>query len=285
MTVAIAAACRDKGDPFQPRIVIGFDSKISTSLHSSETAFKIEDLAPSPFAAMFAGNISGGRELIDIYRTYLAEHYPRDNTPSLSDIQEQLRQPLWLRKRRMTDAFVQRRLGMSYEEFCGHKEWVDTSLWISMFNEINSITLDAVLLLVGFRKDHLHPCMLFTTAWDDVGSHLNFACIGDGAAAAEFSLHARAQYEHMDVIRTLYHVYEAKRASETAPTVGKAFVLGVAVPSALEHYEINFVSKAMKDQLKSWYGELGPKKVTELEVPDGLDMFEPLNRDVFREPS
>jgi len=111
MSVAIAAACRE-GDA--PRIVIAFDKKVSTDLWSSETEFKIELLEPSNYYVMFAGNISQARELIGIYGSQLA---PRLESIPANDLQEELRGPLWIRKRRMIESIVQRRLGIPYAEF------------------------------------------------------------------------------------------------------------------------------------------------------------------------
>ena len=265
MTVAIAASCTIDNEP---AVVLCFDRKVSTEKWSSETEFKIEGLAGG-FVAIFAGNISQARELIATYR----DHF-RSNLIDMmhkEGIQDDLRAPLGKRKRMMVEALVQRRLGLTYEEFLDRGEQIDASLRASIFNAIDELSIEVELIIVGFRyktEDEqgkpIHPFPLFRIAWGDVETHRNFTCIGAGTSAAEHMLHRREQSINRSPIETIYNVYEAKKFSELAPSVGQQTILVICNPAGL----LRGITTEGLAWLDRHYQENSPRPVS-IQLPEG----------------
>jgi hypothetical protein len=269
MSLCVAAVCRSKSEP---RIVLAFDLKISNDVFSSETEFKLEDVAPHlKIAALFAGITSEARELISIYRTHLLE----STELNVAEAAEQFRVPLRIRKKRMIESFVQARLGTTYEEFLDRREQIDSSLRTAMLNRINDMTINVELLIVGYLPDVIlgyppaNP-VIFKVIWDDVEQHEHFACIGAGAPTAEQALHRREQSNSLELGNTLYNVYEAKKLGELAPSVGSFTHMVVVEPPTKirsSHY-FNSVSSEGKKFLEDYYKRYGPKPVPRINLPD-----------------
>lgn len=255
MTLCIAAACSNHR---QDAIVLCIDSLVTTGTASSETEYKLVDLGP--YAAMFSGNIPEARELLSCYADYLARH-PLQN-PSLDERLEQLREPLLIQKREMIDATVRRRTGMSYQKFLDRDTHFDPGIRAKICADIENLSIDVDLIIVGGGVERL---WIFRERMERIEAEINFACIGDGAEAAEQSLHRREQQESLSLNETLYHVYEAKRMGELAPTVGKKTDLSVFERSKSSDgplpWSLYPVTPEILDYLEDCYKKYGPQPI------------------------
>ena len=273
MTLCIAAACLE-GD--EPRIVLCSDEMVSTGVASSQTESKREEL-PS-FVAMFAGTIPEARELLSAYRNHLAENVS-GGALSVQEWLERLREPLRLHKRRQIDHLVRRRLGLTYAEFLERGDQIDSGLRSGIFGHIDSLTIEVDLLFAGFAsggKFH-ERSRIFRARMEEVEIHKNFACIGIGAEAAEQALHRREQVGVLPLDWTLYHVYEAKRMGELAPTVGRRTSMAVVEPGGDEEgaspYRVRAVTIEGLEFLDGHYQRYGPQRVGDVTIPSDLRMF------------
>lgn len=251
MSLCIAAACRE-GD--ESRIVLCFDLQVSTSSYSSEGEIKFEeiDCPLGRLEALFAGpSVAAARELIALYRSHLAasENVKREN------IEELLRVPLRLYKRRMVESLVQRRIALTYDQFLERKEQLEIGLQAKISGAIDDLTVESELILAGFPPSGLPvPRLIAKVAWEDVELQGHFACIGAGASTAERALHWRRQSERRGLAETIYNVYEAKRLGELSPLVGKWTALAVMKPDRQEVISVKGLA-----WLELLFRQLGPQ--------------------------
>jgi hypothetical protein len=101
-----------------------------------------------------------------------------------------------------------------------------------IYDEIYPPDNGVELIAAGFFADDYQQlgARLFTITGDDVRVEDHFACIGAGAEAAVQSLHRREHEKFYDLETTLYHAYEAKRAAELSPNVGRYTYMVVLEP-------------------------------------------------------
>jgi hypothetical protein len=226
MTICVAAIGQE-GD--EPRIVLVSDSKVSTETWSSETGFKLEELWLGRLIALYSGDPSAANELAAIYRS----HFATVNLEG-SSLQEELRAPLQVYKNRIANAITGKRLGLKLDDFLARKDQIPEDVLIRIYNEILSEDRGVDLIAAGFFADDNQEvrARLFTIIRDDVGVERHFACIGSGAEAAIQALHRREQVRQYDLATTLYHAYEAKKAAELSPKVGRDTQVFVLEPGA-----------------------------------------------------
>jgi hypothetical protein len=171
----------------------------------------------------------------------------------------------------MIESYTQAKIGLTYEEFLSRKEQIDSNLRATIFSRINDLNINAELLIFGFVPNATSKnatSLIFKVAWDDVGQHQHFASIGAGAPAAEQVLHRRQQHDFADLPQTLYNVYEAKKLSELAPSVGPMTNMAVIEPSsggATEH--IRGVSTTTLTLLESHFQQYGPRFAPQIVLP------------------
>jgi hypothetical protein len=235
MTICIAAACGSTS------IVLGFDSMISADIWKSETETKLVDLLGGKLYALWSGDVAEAQELIAIYRSHLSQLGEINGMT----LQEQLRIPLRLFKRRKAEHILGMRLGMTWVEFlaAGEKlEKMTSALVKSIWQEINDSTINADLVVFGFLPDdltlgtsfRLYDPYIFRVRLGDVEIMNHFACVGVGTDAAELSLHRRKQERSKSLLETIYHVYEAKKSAELAPEVGAKTTIAVVMPPSAD---------------------------------------------------
>jgi hypothetical protein len=283
MTVGIAAICHEEGEP---RIALCGDSLVSTDITSAETAYKLDILAPSPMAALWAGTIPEVMEVLGLYR-YAS--LPPLHTITAPDLQEQLRVPIRTRKARKIEHLVQCRIALSYADFLERKESIRDPTWDRLAEEIERLYIDAQLLLVGFGLGgQVHPfwrssktCpFVYKVDQEDVSPYGDFACIGAGSLAAAQALSRRGQAPTTTLTQTLYNISEAKKFSEQAPSVGKDLTtLAVMSPPRSDGKppSLQGITPAGQKFLRSSYGRYGPKVIKDWKIPPGLEMLSPLN--------
>lgn len=270
MTLCIAATCRNHQ---RDAIVLCSDSLVTTGTASSETEYKVVDLGP--YAAMFSGDVSEARELLSFYADYLARHPLQ--SPSLDERIDQLKEPLRIKKEKMRDDTVRRRVGLSYREFLDKNNRIAPGIRSKISADIDTLSIDVDLIIVGVELDAKgrERSWIFRERMEWVEVYKNFACIGDGAEAAEQSLHRRQQEESLSLNETLYHVYEAKRMGELARTVGRETMLSVFERSRSNDigwsWSLYPVTPDGLDYLEDCYKRYGPQPIPDdgISVPGG----------------
>jgi len=264
MTLCIAAACQEF---FKDRIVIGFDRKISSDIWSSETEFKMEELIPRQLLALFAGTVSEARELLLIYRHEVS------SLPARAEMLEKLREPLRIHKRRKVESLVARRLGLTYDQFLDRGDQIEETMRSQIFTAIDGLSIDVDLLIAGFYIDktlnNALRSQIFQVQQEDVEVHHNFACIGAGAASAEFTLHRREQDAALELDATVYNVYEAMKLAQIAPSVGKDIHIVTLEPveEGGGEYTLQLLTREGTNVLSEYYERFGPKIAKDVDIP------------------
>jgi 20S proteasome alpha/beta subunit len=227
VTVCIAAVCDDG-----KKIVVAADRMFTASavgLEFETEEQKIESLGQS-CVMMFSGNSAYGTEVLNETRTRLGGN----QSPAIADVVPHAE---WayktVRARKAESQIVAASLGQDFAAFVQRggtlPQYLQTQATmfqqiVTLVNQFN-IGLDAIVAGVdttGARIAQItHPGLV---AWMD---KLGYSAIGSGAVQALTCLYLGAQTRHRNIFETLYGVYEAKRASERAPGVGKETNLAI----------------------------------------------------------
>jgi hypothetical protein len=253
----------------QHHVVVATDAKVSSREWSSETEHKTESLSPGKIFTLFSGMVPEALELGMIYRKHFQGRDFDD------DIVENLRAPLAVRKKRIIESIVRRRLGMTHQEFLDNSSKIDAGFRARIFDDIDNTNIDVDLIIIGFRhhgNGRPNTAGLFRMILNDVQIERHFVCIGDGMSAAEQSLHRREQSESTGLTTTLYNVYEAKKLGENAPTVGGKTFLTVITPTSDEklRFGVKVVNSKGLRALNKYYKEFGLRPVSGVELADDL---------------
>lgn len=190
---------------------------------------KIESLGQS-CVMMFSGNSAYGTEVLNETRLRLGGN----QSPAIADVVPHAESAYKVvRARKAESQIVGASLGQDYAAFLQRGGTLPQYLQpqatmfqqiVTLVNQFN-IGLDAIVAGVdatGARIAQItHPGLV---AWMD---KLGYSAIGSGAVQALTCLYLGAQTRHRNLFETLYSVYEAKRAAERAPGVGKETNLAV----------------------------------------------------------
>jgi hypothetical protein len=252
--------------------VLCFDGRIANEYVTSEGTFKFERISQQ-FVAMFAGPVSAARELLEIYRNHL-----RGRVLDSGNALEELQIPVEQMKLRAADRFIGKRFGMGYHKFVSRKKYWPQEQFKRCTEAIEGHRTKLELILVGFINGF--PALYFLSD-DEVAVCHDMALIGVGAFAAETVLRTREQSENSTMGRTLYNVFEAKRAAEISSFVGRdtSMLILRSMDSDPNKYTGTVVMPDGFKFLQGLYGEYGPKELPAyiefperglLEVPDEL---------------
>jgi 20S proteasome alpha/beta subunit len=276
MTLCIAATCindiTDKSG--QPTIVLGADTMVTAGAYSSETGYKRVEIGP--YVALFSGTISEAHELLSAYSEYFAVTPLQDPLSSVERL-KQLRQPLEDHKWRKLDHLMRMRLGMGYTEFLERGDQIDSQVRMPLLADIWALSVEVELLVAGITPgpNVFDRSFIFRLTDQKFEVHKNFACIGEGASAAEQSLHRRKQSELTLLSETLYNVYEAKKMGELARSVGEQTMLAIVEPDddGKVPWKVRGVTAEAKEYLDGCFANYGPKLVSQGAISFRGDIF------------
>jgi hypothetical protein len=220
MSVCIAAASILNNDHL---LIFCMDMMASTDFSSAETTWKWSPLVGN-FYALIAGTISTAREITSLCR---AELVGAEND-NINGILNRLRRAIGGYKLRFAEAYVQGRLGISYDEFRRKgRNALPDELFRELSYEIKNHFSNAELIVAGFLET---KPIVFKISADSVWFCEDFAVIGSGTQIAEAALFNREQTFTRGKNQSLYCVYEAKKLAEKAPGVGKKTNLYIVHP-------------------------------------------------------
>lgn len=115
MTLCIGALSRMNA-PISECIVACFDTKVAADEFGSESEYKFHVLS-NDFVALVAGRTGRAKELCTIYQSHL-----KNGGLTEANILDRLREPLAVIKARQAEAYAQRKMAVSYQDFCDHGE-------------------------------------------------------------------------------------------------------------------------------------------------------------------
>jgi len=205
-------------------LILCTDMMGSTDSSSAETTYKIH-MHSGNFCGLIAGQVASARELVSACLVEL------DAPPAISKFSEVLtrvRAGIANYKNAFADSHVQSRFGISYLEFRkSGRSAFPADVFREVSWEIKNHYSQAELAIAGFIDK---APMIVKVAGDTAWECDDFAVIGSGTAIGESSLFHREHNHHYGLDQSIYHVYEAKRLAEKAPSVGKKTMLFVVGP-------------------------------------------------------
>lgn len=208
-TVCIAAVCVDKTRVFA---VLCSDTRVEwQGITSTDLGYKRVSVAPG-VSIMFAGSITGAREMIERYRKYLSK-----NTLLFDDPCDGLHVPLRAQQRADAERYLSATLGMKYSEFIR----LDAGSQKQHMSDMLAWKQYAQLLVVWSGKKSGRSFVRLFVVTDKVDELPSHAHIGVGANASLAALHLRNYRANCGLAEAVYSVYEAKRVAELVPGVGQ----------------------------------------------------------------
>lgn len=254
MTICIAAACTDMVEGKRVQyLVLCSDSRLSSALGSADAYSKHRSLTLSgKWVALTAGEEPS---IVSLYKTYIPLF--RDETNLQFDtLDRTMKQGAANRKSELCDELIQRKFGMSYSDFLAiGRDQFPPDLYYGTMKEVENLDLGAEFILAGFMGDYTEIYVCEQSA--KVYAIEHFACVGEGSYLATSVLLRRSQNLGMELRRTLYDVYEAKRAAEHIGSVSKFTQMRIMTADG----KCEWASPHLLKQLSDWYDTYGPKDV------------------------
>ena len=225
MTVCIGAICEGGKS-----VVVAADRMMTfgapMNLQAEGAVRKILPLSDNT-VLLFSGSVPDGESLA--HGTRGATKEGAIGARQVADVAARVYQDL--KRRRVEDSILRPLLGVEFPQF---QQLVSQSASSQVLGQIlgmisqHNLGLDAIIAGADDESGHLgivtHPGTALMM--DTVG----FCSIGSGGMHASVRLSLGRQSKELSVPETIFNVYEAKRASEVAPGVGK--VTDIAVLSS-----------------------------------------------------
>ncbi len=248
-TVCIAAVCVHGTRRFFA--VLCSDNRIEIEgLTSGKIGHKAIGIAAG-MSAMFSGHMSKTKELIDRYIAFFRNPETKRTPENILDL---LKVPLENQNRADVAGYLSATYGMEYAE------------WLQLDEDAQKNFISGLpgwrtycQLIIIWQGPEFVRLFLVTDRVEEMAS---FATIGIGNNAATAALFARDYTPYHDLREAIYYVYEAKRASESVPGVGKETHLSILEFSGEVRggwniqYQLN--SREL-DRLSAQYARFGPR--------------------------
>lgn len=262
MTICIAAICDDG-----QRIVVAadrmFTSPAPMNMEFETEEKKIEGMAPN-CVALLSGNSGYGTEvLLDV-----AHKVGGNQSPSISDVARWATEAyIAIRARKAEETHVVSSLGSDFSAFRSKGGTLpgylqpQPAIYQQLVMFMNQFNMGLEILVSGIDSTGAHLAVVVHP-----GSHvwldkLGYGAIGSGLMHALGRLHLAGQTRHRSLAETLFSVYDAKKAAEVAPGVGKETDVHV-IDKDKGHREF---TKAELDALENIRIETGKKLAPNLD--------------------
>jgi hypothetical protein len=222
MTVCIAAICEDG-----QRIAVAadrmFTSPAPLNMEFESEEKKIEGLAPNCLA-LLSGNSGYGTEVL----SDVIKRVGGNQGPSLSDVAQWITEAYAaIRARKAEEIITTPTLGADFITFRSKGVSLpgylqpQPAIYQQMVAAMNQFNMNVEIMVSGIDTTGAHLAVVIhpgTHVWLD---KLGYGAIGSGAIHALGRLNLAGQTRHRHLAETLFSVYDAKKAAEAAPGVGK----------------------------------------------------------------
>jgi 20S proteasome alpha/beta subunit len=152
-----------------------------------------------------------------------------------------------LKRRKVEDSILRPLMGIEFAQFQQLvSQSASSQVLAQMLGMISQHNLNLDLMLAGVDEDGGHIAVVTHPGTSLLMDTVGMSAIGSGGLHALVRLSLGKQTRDLSVSETIFNVYEAKRASEVAPGVGK--VTDIAV---LSGRKINFLPDPAFEVLKS----------------------------------
>lgn len=268
MTVCIAAVCEDG-----KKIVVAADRMFTApppvNLEFETAEQKIESLAPSCVALVSGSSGYGTEVLLETSR-----RLGGNLAPAIADVAQHAESAYKaVRAKKADEAIIAPTLGQDFVSFQAKGGTLPAYLQpqpqmyqqvVTLLNQFN-MNLEVIVAGIDTTQARIaritHPG---TLAWLD---KLGYDAIGSGGIHALTRLYLGAQTRHRGLLETLYSVYDAKKASEVAPGVGKETDVAI-----VESGRVLQCSSEILDVLETIHKETNKKLAPDIKgLKDAMD--------------
>jgi len=209
-------------------------------------------------AAMIAGTIARGRELLSVYGKHMAE----GTALTALTVRDEMKVPPQIQKRKLIEEYLANTWAVSYGEYVDGKLGnLPPDVLSDIAKTVSGINLQCSLILGLFLGK---TPFLFTV--DESGAVLQadaFACIGSGWSIAQANMYRRRYSHRFRLGDAAYVVYESKRLSEVDPSVGPGTVLGVFSTD-----DMCLITHEGRKRLDEEMSKQCPSTLRKVEMPD-----------------
>jgi ATP-dependent protease HslVU (ClpYQ) peptidase subunit len=269
MTVCIGAICgngkaavvaADKMVTFGPPMLLQTEPPATSKVN------KLTDES----VLLFSGSVPDGEAIMALVSG-------RATTPpvrKVAELGEVIQQAyVGFKRRRVEDTILKPLLGADYDRFQALvAQSPSSAILVQTMGLIMQHNLQLDILLVGTDDTGSH---LFVVTHPGVLLSLNttgFAAIGTGGLHAGVRMSLAQHTKDASLVETIYNVYEAKRAAEVAPGVGKLTDLAVITNGAVKTAEKSLLDtldqlhkptlsvpelKRLREACDEWIGKAG----------------------------
>jgi 20S proteasome alpha/beta subunit len=222
MTVCIAAIC-DEGKS----IVVAADRMMTfgapMNLQAEGAVRKIIKLAENA-ALLFSGSVPDAESLAQSARVAA-----KNGSSSLKEIADQTARAYQdLKRKKVEDSILRPLLGIEFPQFQQLASQSASSQVLSqLLGMISQHNLGLDAIIAGVDDEHAHLAVVTHPGTAVTLDLVGFSAIGSGGMHALVRLSLGRQRKELSIPETVFNVYEAKKASEVAPGVGKVTDIAV----------------------------------------------------------
>jgi 20S proteasome alpha/beta subunit len=247
MTVCVGAICEDS-----KTVVVAADKMVTfgppMSLQIEPDTFRKIWEVNNQSVILFAGNVPDGEEIVSTVLNECA----RDKKYPIKTIGEKVKTAyIALKRKRVEEQFLRPMLGADFGQFQTMVTQSSSSLLLQqVLGMISQHNLQTEVLVAGVDDSGAH---LFTVAHPGQllpADTMGYLTTGSGGLHAAVRLSLAQHSKVAPLVDTVYNVYEAKKAAEVAPGVGKLTDLAV-----IKAGRVIFAQKDVFDALEKAHKE------------------------------
>lgn len=182
--------------------------------------------------------------------------------PLISNFADQIRLKFVEARRRMANERLLEPRGLTFESFYqqGGISRLPADLAMLLDSHIQGLRLDVSVILAGVDQTGSHIYAIEDPGTSACFDRLGYHAIGSGHRHAMLTLVGHSQYKTTDLNRTVFNVYAAKRAAESAPGVGSATEMRIITRAGIKS-----VSEDILSQLAPLYDMKVNTKIADVE--------------------
>jgi 20S proteasome alpha/beta subunit len=217
MTVCIGALCEHgKATIVAADEMVTFGAPVN--LQTEPPGLKKVVPITKTVALLYSGNVPDGEEIIGTVRRLIAGV----DRPTVAHIADQVRDAYTqLKRKRVEETILGPWLGADFAKFQELIKAPASQILSQIIGMVSQHNLQTDIMVAGADDTGHH---LFIVTHPGVRHHLNtlgFATIGSGALHAAVSLALNRHTASDKLAKAIYRVFEAKKAAEVSPGVGK----------------------------------------------------------------
>jgi hypothetical protein len=262
VTVCIAASCF--GEREEPQIVLCHDWLGSIPAAGSIDTIDKQRFLGNNWMGLMAGDVARADELTGTLEGRLPAKVTSNQAIAI------VRKAVFDYRKMLLDQSLLGSCGITFDRFIddGQKIYPE-SVFKEIQRDIVEVRLGIEFIVTGFvterehekDEDYLTHCLIQVCERErgviEVTMEDSFACIGEGASAAQTFMMFRDHDRFDDLMKTVYQVFEAKTMAELNPSVGTSTSVYLQRPGKA----LAYMDGKGFDHFYKLFGEFGPRSI------------------------